>query len=442
MTAGASVSPDADPKAKPTPWRFLPWILLFLVIAILLGWWWFRLTQVSTENAYVVGNVTPISSEVSGPVVAMYVDDNMEVKPGDPLIQIDPIPFQLEVEQALSDFKQAKSEADAARLNIRLTREDRKALLDGAKARQKDQEQGVEAAEFEVKTREQIHQKEKETLAASKAQMPGLEALRTNAKDYLDRFTRLANSGDIPIQDKDNKEAIYREANAKVEALASQIAALEKQVLASGLLLQQSMVNATQSRRKFDDATAEVAKAMAAQIQPDIAIATSKSLDSKADQALAKLNLARLRLSNTLVRAPQAGIISKRTVQLGLTVNARQTFLSISPLDLGNVWVVANLREDQLAKTRVGQTVHLTIDAIPDRTFPCWVESISGGTGSAFSLFPPDNATGNFTRIVQRLPVRLRFLEKDNPEGRIRPGMSCKVHIDTKAAAAQLARDW
>ncbi|MSR29924.1 MAG: HlyD family secretion protein [Gemmataceae bacterium] len=442
MPANPKENPGPAPKPKPIAWWFLPWFLLFLVAGGLLGWWWVRLSSVSTENAYVIGNVTPISSEVSGPVVAMYVDDNMEVKPGDPLIQIDPIPFQLEVEQALSDYKQAKAEAEAARLNIRLTREDRLALLEGAKAREKDQEHGVDAAEFEVKTRDQIHQKEKDTLASAKAQLPGLEALRVNAWEYLDRFTRLANSGDIPVQEMDNKNAIYREASAKVEALARQIASLEKQVLASGFQFQQSREIALQARRKLDDTKAEVAKAQAAQIQPDIAVAVSKSLDSKVEQGIAKLALARLKLSNTLVRAPQGGIISKRTVQLGLTVTARQTFLSITPLDLGNVWVVANLREDQLAQTRVGQTVHVSIDAIPDRTFPCWVESLSGGTGSAFSLFPPDNATGNFTRIVQRLPIRLRFLEKENPEGRIRPGMSCKVHLDSQASPLPTQKNW
>jgi membrane fusion protein (multidrug efflux system) len=125
-----------------------------------------------------------------------------------------------------------------------------------------------------------------------------------------------------------------------------------------------------------------------------------------------------------------AGIVSKRTAQLGQTIAGGQPFLSITPLDLDNVWVVANLREDQLARTRVGQQVIVTVDAIPGIEFPCWVESLSGGTGAAFSLFPPDNATGNFTRIVQRLPVRLRFQAKDNFENRIRPGMSCKIRIE------------
>jgi membrane fusion protein, multidrug efflux system len=413
-------------------WKLLPIALLIMVSLILLGWWVWRMSEVSTENAYVVGNVTPISSEVSGPVVALYVDDNMVVKPGDPLIQIDPIPFQLEVDQALADFKQAKSEADAARFNVTLVREDRIALLDGARAKMQEKEELVKSSEIEIQTRNQIYAKEKELL----------EALKVNAGDYYVRFQRLAASGDIPIQDKDNKEAVFREATAKVESLKSQISSSEKQVLASGLQLQQAGVLFEQSKRSLLESKAEVAKAQAAQIQPDIAISISRSLDSKIDQAQAKLSLARLRLSNTLIRAPQSGIISKRTAQLGLTINSRSPFLSITPLDLDNVWVVANLREDQLDHTRVGQAVYVRVDAIPEKVFLCWVESISGGTGSAFSLFPPDNATGNFTRIVQRLPVRLRFFDKENMDTRIRPGMSCKIQIDTNKKVKQSETQW
>lgn len=442
MSTSALNEKDKSQAMKYGLWKLLPITLLLVVGLILLGWWIWRMSEVSTENAYVVANVTPISSEVSGPVVALYVDDNMVVKSGDPLIQIDPIPFQLEVDQALADYKQAKSEADAARFNVRLVREDRLALLDGAKAKMQEKEELVKSSEIEIQTREQIHAKEKELLESSKAQLPGLEALKVNAGDYYVRFQKLATSGDIPVQDKDNKEAVFREATAKVESLKSQIASLEKQVLASGLQLQQAGVLYEQSKRSLAEAKAEVAKAQAAQIQPDIAMSTSKSLENKVEQNLARLSLARLRLSNTLIRAPQSGIISKRTAQLGLTINSRSPFLSITPLDLENVWVVANLREDQLDHTRVGQAVYVRIDAIPEKVFLCWVESISGGTGSAFSLFPPDNATGNFTRIVQRLPVRLRFFDKENMDTRIRPGMSCKIQIDTNKKVKKSDTQW
>jgi membrane fusion protein (multidrug efflux system) len=200
--------------------------------------------------------------------------------------------------------------------------------------------------------------------------------------------------------------------------------------MASDLDRRQALVRVEKQKRAVSDSQAMVGRAQAGLLQPDIAEADRSALQRRVDLSRAKLQQARLRLANTLVRAPMAGIVSKRTAQLGQTLTSGQPFLSITPLDLDNVWVVANLREDQLARTKVGQQVMVTVDAIPGMEFPCWVESLSGGTGAAFSLFPPDNATGNFTRIVQRLPVRLRFQAKENYQDRIRPGMSCKIKID------------
>jgi membrane fusion protein (multidrug efflux system) len=156
----------------------------------------------------------------------------------------------------------------------------------------------------------------------------------------------------------------------------------------------------------------------------------------------AKLRYARLNLSYTLIRSPIAGIISRRTIQLGETVEARRPFLSIVPLELDDVWVVANLREEQMARLRVGQPVRIRVDGIPERSFAGWVESVAGGTGSVFSLFPPDNATGNFVRIVQRLPVRVRFAEPENYQNRIRPGMSARIVIDTTRFVRQSSQHW
>ena len=396
-------------------------------IAVVL-WWVAR--DISTENAYVVGNVTPISAEVTGNVVALFADDNMLVKAGEPLLQIDPVPYQLSVEEARADYRKALKELEAAAITVRLTDQDRKSGFDSAQARMREQEEGLKASELEASARESIHNKEKETLLASRAEEPGLIALERNARDYFERYDSLAKSGDIPIQDRDNKEATWKDALARLNNLKSRIAALESQVMASDLDRRQALVRVEKQKRAVSDSQAMVGRAQAGLLQPDIAEADRSALQRRVDLSRAKLQQARLRLANTLVRAPMAGIVSKRTAQLGQTLTSGQPFLSITPLDLDNVWVVANLREDQLARTKVGQQVMVTVDAIPGMEFPCWVESLSGGTGAAFSLFPPDNATGNFTRIVQRLPVRLRFQAKENYQDRIRPGMSCKIKID------------
>jgi membrane fusion protein (multidrug efflux system) len=411
-------------------------------VAGLFGWWYHTRIAVTTDNAYVVGNITPISSSVSGPVVVLYVDDNMIVRPGDPIAQIDPTPFQLEVDKALADLEQARADSEAADITVRLTRRDRKSLLEGANARQAEAAQAILAAEVVVQTRTRLREKDEQMLASLTAQVPGLEALETNARDYYNRFSRLAKTGDVPIQDRDNREAAYREAVAKLKSLKSNIAAAERQVLASKLQLNEAQIKLEEAKKAEASSRAQVGRASAEQLQPDVAEANAASLKNKKEQAEARLRLARLNLSNTLIRAPQAGIISRRTIQLGQTLEARRAFLSIVPLDLDNVWVVANLREDQMASVRVGQPVTVDLDAVPDRSFSGWVESVSGGTGSVFSLFPPDNATGNFVRVVQRLPVRIRFADKENDGNRIRPGMSARITIDTTRHVRQSGQGW
>jgi membrane fusion protein, multidrug efflux system len=426
--------------------RFWVFGLLLLLLVLTTGglfyWWEHSRVYVSTDNVYVVGNITPIASDVAGQVVALFIDDNMIVQPGDPIAQIDPVPFQMKVDQALADYKQAASDADAADITVNYTTDDRKSLLEGAQAKQAEAEKAVQAAEVAVQTHTKLDEKDEEVLASLKAQLPGLEALRQNAKYYYERFKSLAKTGDVPIQEFDNREAAYRDAIAKVEALQSNIKAAEREVLASHLKVQEARVRLEQSRKTLNNAIAEVGRATAAQLQPKVAANTAVALRNKKALAEARLRLAKLDLSNTLIRAPRAGIISRRTIQVGQTVEIHKPFLSITPLDLDNVWVVANLREEQMTRVRVGQPATISVDGIPERTFDGWVESVSGGTGAVFSLFPPDNATGNFVRVVQRLPVRVRFSDKENYQNRIRPGMSSRITIDTTRYVRESPHDW
>jgi membrane fusion protein (multidrug efflux system) len=293
-----------------------------------------------------------------------------------------------------------------------------------------------------VQTHTRLHEKEKEVLAALQAQMPGLLALQRNAKYYYERFQSLAKSGDIPGQEFDNREAAYRSAIAKVESLNSDIKGAERQVLASELQLEEARVRLEQSRKALANTDATVGRAEAEQMQLSVAADTAMALRNEQATAQAKLRQAKLDLSNTLIRAPRAGVVSRRTIQVGKTIEAHDPFLSIVPLDFDNVWIVANMRENQMRDVRVGQAVKITVDAVSDRTFNGWVESVAGGSGAVFSLFPPDNATGNFVRVVQRLPVRIRFADKENLENRVRPGMSTRITIDTTRYVRKGAHEW
>jgi membrane fusion protein (multidrug efflux system) len=426
-----------------------PWVrhavagLLFAAaVAGLAALWLHSHWRVTTDNAYVVGNITPVSAEVGGTVVALYADDNMVVAAGDPLAQIDPVPYQLQVDQAQADLRQARADAAAAEVNVRLVTGDRKNLLAGAAAKRDEAEQAARAAGVEVLTRERIHQKEQETLTALKARVPGLDALARNAADFAARFDRLAQAGAVTIQERDNRDAASRDAAARLLSLKSEVAAGERQVLASEQQLQEAGVRHEQAKKALANAAAAVGQAEAAQLQPEIAAANSRAAADKLAQTETKFRLARLALSNCLVRAPQGGIVSRRTIQLGQSLSPRTPFLSIVPLDREDVWVVANLREDQMARVRVGMPAHMALDAIPDRTFDGWVESVAGGTGTVFSVFPADNATGNFTRVVQRLPVRVRFAGPEDFDPRIRPGLSAQVWIDEDKFVRHGGRPW
>ncbi|MGC8641655.1 MAG: HlyD family secretion protein, partial [Isosphaeraceae bacterium] len=351
-------------------WRGL--FIIVLVVGVVGGvatWWVHSLIKVSTDNAYVVGNITPISAEVGGTVVALFVDDNMLVQPGDPIAQIDPVPFQAQVDQALADFKQASFDARAAVVNVGFYQQDRKSLLEGAVAKRAEAEQGVRVADFELRTREQILAKDRELLASLRARQPGLEAIMVNARDYLERFNRLARTGDVPVQDRDNREATYRESVAKLKSLESNIAAAERQLLASELQVRQAETRLEQSRKALAGAQALVGRGEASQLEPQVEQQSAIAMENKVRQAEAKLRLARLNLSHTLIRAPVAGIISRRTIQLGQTLDARKPFLSIVPLDLDNVWVVANFREEQMVRIRVGQRAQVRVDGVPERAF-------------------------------------------------------------------------
>ncbi|APW63476.1 HlyD family secretion protein [Paludisphaera borealis] len=421
--------------------------LLLLLAGLAFGgesayWWWSTRTDAYTDNAYVVGNITPISSDVTGQVVALFVDDNMIVKPGDPIAQINPVEFQIAVDQALADYQQAGHAADAADVTTRYTTDDRKSMLIAAQAKRAEAEQAVQAANVAVQTHTRLHEKEKEVLGALQAQMPGLVALQRNAQYYYQRFESLAKSGDVPGQEFDNREAAYRSAIAKVESLRSDIKGAERQVLASELQLQEASVRLEQSRKALANTDATVGRAEAEQMQLTVAADTAMGLRNQQTLAEAKLRQAKLDLSNTLIRAPRAGVVSRRTIQVGKTVEAHEPFLSIVPLDFENIWIVANMRENQMPNIRVGQAVKVTVDAIAEQAFDGWVESVAGGSGAVFSLFPPDNATGNFVRVVQRLPVRIRFAHKENFQNRIRPGMSTRITIDTTRYVRKSTHEW
>ena len=310
-------------------------------------------------------------------------------------------------------------------------------------AKRAEAEQGVRGADFERHTRSELLAKDKELLASLQAQKPGLEAIMLNARDYLDRFNRLARTGDIPVQDRDNREATYREAVSKLKSLESNIAAAERQVLASELQFEEADTKLEQSRKALANTHSIVGRADAAQLEPQVEEqyghrpgkqGTASGGETQAGAAFPE--------QHPHPCADTRGSSAAGRSSLDRPWKLRKPFLSIVPLDLDNVWVVANLREEQMARVRVGQRAQLRVDGIPERDFRRLGRERGGRNRIVFSLFPPDNATGNFVRVVQRLPVRVRFQEPTNYQNRIRPGMSAQIVIDTRIFVRQSDHHW
>ena len=231
------------------------------------------------------------------------------------------------------------------------------------------------------------------------AQVPGLAALEENARLYYERFSRLAASGDVPVQERDNRAATYREASAKLGSLRSEVAASERQVLASELGLEQAGVRLEQRRHALSSTEAAVVQAQAAQLQPDIATAQLEALESRVNQGEAALRTAQLNLSRCVIRAPQGGIVSRRTIQLGETLAVKQSFLSIVPLDFDNVWVVANLREDQMDSVQAGNRAQSCSTGSPRRLSKAGSRALRGAPGlcsrSSRPTTPQETSSGS-----------------------------------------------
>jgi len=372
---------------------------LLLVVAGIYGmrWYNFHLSHETTDNAQVEGRIITISPRTAGVVDKILVDVNQRVKAGDLLVQLNPEPLRIELDQARAAVEVIKAKLAAAQLSVPLEQDRTEAKLTEARAQVEVMKKSL------VTARADLARTEKET-AGFKAQMEKADLDRK-------RMEQLRAQGVVPQQQLDEAISTYNVAKSNYEAsLASQ------QVAAAKI---ESLKN------QIKQVEAQVALAQTGHTETEMKSQDVKSLEAELAQAEANLAAAQLRFSYTQITAPVDGTIGKRAVEIGERVNIGQPIMALLSEE---VWVVANLKETQLEHVRVGQPVEFTVDTYPGRVFTGKVESISPATGAKFSLLPPDNATGNFTKVVQRIPVRIT-VDKD-PDYPIRPGMSVVVTID------------
>lgn len=387
-------------------------LVLAGVIALLL----YYHNRESTDDAQVDGHITPLASKVYGRVAQVLVDDNQAVKAGQVLVKIDPRDYQAALDQAKASLALAESEARSAGVDVPRTRENVASGNSSADA-------GLQGAVADLAQAQATYeQAQTADLAWAQANVEKSQANARLAQADLARYKPLMEKGEISKQQ-------YDAAQASADATASALKADQEK-------LEQARRNVEVAKAQRDSAKAKVEQAQAgvASAQADIKQVSMKTADAQAklakvEQARAALDAAQLNLSYAEIVAPVDGVATHKQVEAGQIVQAGQGLLVVVPLQ--DVWVTANFKETQLKKMRPGQKAEVKVDTY-GKTFSGHVDSIAGATGSVLSLLPPENATGNFVKVVQRIPVKIVLDPISSDKAVLRPGMNVDATVLTK----------
>ena len=376
------------------------WLLLGIVLVLLVGGfflWRYLSSYESTDDAQVDVHIYPVSARISGYVIAVNVGDNQYVEKGTVLVEIDPRDYQVAVDKAKADLASAEATARSLNINVPITSVNTLSQLSFSGSGVEDAVAGLAAAEKQ--------------LAAAQAQVQQAEANDVKAQDDLIRYKQLVDKQDVSAQ-------IYDQALAAAKASTATVAATHANEAAVGQAVQQA-------RSRVAEAEANL---RAAQTRPQqIASTRARALSAVADveQKGAALAQAELNLGYTKILAPVSGEVTK-TVVVGLNVQPGQQMLTVVPLH--DVWITANFKETQMKYMRPGQPVRIHLDS-SGRDYQGHVDSIAGATGPVFSVLPPENATGNYVKIVQRIPVKIVLDPGENRDLQLRPGMSVEATV-------------
>ena len=387
-----------------------------VLLAAVLGLYLYFHNRESTDDAQVDGHITPIAAKIYGRVGKIQVKDNQQVKAGQILVQLDPADYQAALDQAKGALALAEGEARSAGVDVPRTSEDTASGTSSAQA----QLAGAQADLMRAQAT--YEQSQTADLAYAQANIEKSRANAQLAQADLARYLPLMEKGEISKQQ-------YDAAKANADATASALTADQQKLV-------QAQRNVEISRAQLDAAKARVLQAQAgvASAHADVKRVAMRSADAQAklakvEQARAQVEAAQLNLSYCNVVAPIDGVVTHKQVENGQIVQQGQGLMVIVPLQ--DVWVTANFKETQLRKMRAGQKAYVEVDTY-GKTFPGHVDSIAGATGAVVSLLPPENATGNFVKVVQRIPVKI-VLDPISPDVAVlRPGMNVDATVITK----------
>jgi membrane fusion protein (multidrug efflux system) len=368
-----------------------------LLVAGLLVWHYLSSYE-TTDDAEITGHLNSISPRVGGQVEKLLVRDNQYVDAGTPLVEIDPRDYQVALERAKADYADAVAMASAARVNVPITTINTGSQTSAAQADVDSARSGISAARQQAQ--------------AASAQEQAAEANNVKAQSDLARYKELVEKQEISQQQFDQAVAAARANAAAVDGAKASVSAAEQQV--------------KQAQSRLAQAEANLRSTASGPQQVEAMHSRAQSADAQAQMKKAALDQAQLNLGYTVIVAPVSGVISNRTVEVGQNVQPAQELMQVINLD--DIWVTANFKENQLRNMKVGEPVTIHVDTT-GKDYNGHVQSIAGASGAMFSLLPPENATGNYVKVVQRVPVKITFDPGETQGHELRPGMSVEPKV-------------
>jgi membrane fusion protein (multidrug efflux system) len=390
--------------------------VLLVAIVAGIGWYFATSGRESTDDAQLDARLSQIAPRVGGTVMKIAIEDNQLVEAGTVLLELDPRDYQVAVDKARAELADAEAAALAAESNVPITSTTTSSNVTTARG-------GITQAQGAVAGAERELDAAKARLVTVQARVREAEANAAKAARDVERLRGLVAKDEVSQQQFDAAVAAAEAQKAASDSAKSQVAEAE-----AGIRVAESRL--TQAHAGEEQAHAELSAAQTGPSQVAATKARAQSANARVQQMKAALAQAELNLQYTTIKAPARGIVSKKGVTVGQVVQAGQPLMAVVQID--DIWVTANFKETQLKNVRAGQRATIDVDAVGGREFTGKIDSIAGATGARFSLLPPENATGNFVKVVQRIPVKIVLDPGQDPDRRLRPGMSVTPTVYTR----------
>ena len=406
----ADRSSRRSPNLRRRTLRFLVLALIVVAVIVTIPVYAYYSVRESTDDAQVDGHVVPISPRIAGTIVSVLVNDNNAVRDGQELVRLDPADYQVALQQAQAQLASSQASTSESQQNVPITTINTSSQVSTTATQVAQAQAGVAAAQQTIDAaRAQFN--------SSQASLLEKQANYAKAQKDLARFKDLVDKDEISRQD-------YDAAVAAAEANRAQVESARADAVAAQHNIDQAVAQLDEAKARL--ATALVQRRQSEQVrarQEAVSEARYKQAQATVEQHQADLAQANLNIQYTILRAPEDGIVSRKNAEPGMQVSPGQQLMALIPLN--DVWVTANFKETQLRKMRVGQSVQIEVDAYGgSRKYRAHVDSIAPASGSKFSLLPPENATGNYVKVVQRVPVKIVLEPGENRDRRLLPGMS------------------